>query len=400
MSSNSSLRRLTLRPVAGALALSLVLVGTSAAASPRPRPGEAAPEAASPQAAAPRTSAPRTSAKNLKLTAPVVVALVDADAAFKRLPPNDFVGLRDAYYAYDSASSAYWAAAEVVPSPSAYQAEVSSQDDGGYTVFHQVPHAAWVATDDGLAGAMGTTCAAYHVSVPAPVLAVWHWAAGRCTPPPNFGTGPLLLTYFAQASEQWSAGATAISAGQAGHWLAAARDLRAAVAAKAEGTNGYPTAAGQLVSLSKLPDAMQTPAQSRQAGSLTEALNSFFGTNGLYGYSAPSLTPKAFAATLQEEANLGTLDVVPDPRLGKVPASFPEAAVTCPVLAGVTAGSVFGCKVAAFEAYYMVGTVTAAEATTYLGYIVGGRPVFDCKLDGLSASEQLAAQKMGGGCQT
>jgi hypothetical protein len=372
--------------VAGALALSLLPVAAPAAASPVARPLTAA-------------LAP-PGAKNLVLTGPVIVELVDADAAFKRLPANDFIGLRQAYYAYDVASATYWAAAQVVPSTSAYQAQVASQDDGGYTVFHEPRHAAWVAADDGMAGAEGATCAAYHVTIPASVLAAWHWSAGTCTPPPS-GAGPLLLTYFAKASQEWRGGATSISAGQAGYWLRAAQDLETAVAVTAPGTHGYPNAAHELVQLSKLPDAMLTPAQQKELGALTAALNSFFGTNGLYGYSAPSPTPKAFVATLQQETNLGTLgnNVVADPRLGRVPSSFAEAIVTCPVLAGVAAGSVFGCKLETFEAYYIVGTVESADATSYTGEIVDGSPRFDCQTDGLSMAEQLAAKKMGGGCE-
>jgi hypothetical protein len=146
---------------------------------------------------------------------------------------------------------------------------------------------------------------------------------------------------------------------------------------------------------------MLTQAQQRQLSALTAALDLFFGTNGLYGYSAPSATPKAFVATLQQEAVLGTLgnNLVADPRLGRVPSSFPEANVTCPVLASVAAGSVFGCKLEAFEAYYVVGTVESAHATSYSGEIVDGRPLFDCATDGLSRAEELAAKRMGGGCE-
>jgi len=372
-------------PVAGALALSLVPIGASAGVS---------------HVARPLTPALQPPAKNLVLTGPVIVELVDADAAFKRLPPTDFIGLRQAYFAYDTASSTYWAAAQVVPSSSAHQAQVASQDDGAYTVFHEPPHAAWVAADDGMAGAEGTSCAAYHVSIPAAVLAVWYWAAGHCTPP-NLGPGPLLLTYFAEARQEWSAGAGAISAKQGLYWLAAAKDLEAAVAARVPGTSGYSNAADELVQLSELPNAMQTPAQRKVDTALTAALNSFFGTNGLYGYSAPSSTPKAFVATLQQEANLGTLgnNVLADPRLGSVPSSFPEAVVTCLVLAGVVAGSVFACKLEDFQAYYIVGTVESADATSYKGEIVNGSPLFYCKTDGLSTAEQLAAKEMGGGCE-
>jgi hypothetical protein len=283
---------------------------------------------------------------------------------------------------------------------SAYRALVSSQDDGGYTVFHQPPHAAWVAADDGMAGAGGTGCSAYHVSIPSAVLAVWHWAAGRCTPA-NFASGPLLLTYLAQARQAWSAGAAAISAKEGSYWTAAAKDLGTAVAAKAPGTGGFSNAAHQLVQLAKLPDAMQTAAQAKEYAALTTTLNRFFGTNGLYGFSAPSSTAKAFVATLGEEANLGTLrsNVVADAALHTVPSSFPQAVVTCPVLTSVASGAVFGCKVGSFEAYYMVGTIKSADATTYLAYMAKGSPLFDCQKDGLSLAEQLVAKRMDGGCR-
>lgn len=340
------------------------------------------------------SAVPQAASKNLVLTGPVVVELVDAGAAHRHLPPNDFVGLSAAYYAYDGPSSTYWAAARLVPSQSAYQALVSSQDDGAYTIFHEPPHAAWVAADDGMGG-LG--CAGYHLGIPAAVLAAWHWPAGRCTPPSP--AGPVLLTYYAKAAQEWRGGAAAISAKQGHYWSAAAGDLQAALAAKVPGTGGYTGAAQELGQLSKLPDAMQTPAQQKEDTALTASLNAFFGTNGLYGYSAPSLTSKAFVVTLEQEANLGTLNVVADPRLGKVPSSFLQAAVTCPVLASVAAGSVFGCKVQGFEAYFVVGTVESEDATTYFGYIVNGSPLFECKTDGLNTAEELAAKRMGGGCE-
>ncbi|HTV11001.1 MAG TPA: hypothetical protein VME20_03995 [Acidimicrobiales bacterium] len=382
MGAYSAVLRLSL--VAGAavaaalVSATFVPVGPSAGAAP---------------AARAFTGALQPPAKNLVLTGPVIVELVDADAAFKHLPPDDFIGLRAAYYAYDVATSMHWAGAQLVPSSTAYEAQVSTQDDGGYTVFHEPLHGAWVAVDDGM-GSAG--CANYHVSIPAAVLAVWHWQAGSCTPPD--ASGPILLTYFAQAAQGWRAGAAAISAEQGFYWLGAAKALEAAVAAGAPGTGGYSNAAQQLARLSRLPDAMLTAAQERQLSALTAALDSFFGTNGLYGYSAPSRAPRAFVATLQQEADLGTLNVVADPRLGKVPSSFSEAIVTCPVLAGVAAGSVFGCKVEGFEAYYIVGTVESADATRYSAEIVNGSPLFECNADGLSAAEQLAAKRMGGGC--
>ncbi|HTW98220.1 MAG TPA: hypothetical protein VMD59_05545 [Acidimicrobiales bacterium] len=383
--SGAILRRLALAGAAAtALASSaLVSVGVPAGASPL--------AARSSAAAAPPT------AENLVLSAPLVVELVDADAAFKRLPADDFVGIRSAYYAYDPATATYWAAAAVVPSQTAYQAEVASQDDGGYTVFHELAHSSWVAADDGL-GTNAATCANYHVSIPPAVLAVWHWPAHTCTPPND--SGALLLTYYAEARQQWWSGSTSVSAGEGAHWLRAAHDLEAALTAKAPGTSGYAAAAAELTKLSKLPDAMLSAAQSNELGTFTASLDAFFDANGLYGYSAPSRTPKAFVATLAQEADLGTLNVLADPRLGKVPSSLSGALVSCPIVGGVGSGSVFGCKLQTYDTYFMVGRVEAADATSYSAYLVEGRPLFDCATDGLSLAEELVAKRMGGGCES
>ncbi|HTW07152.1 MAG TPA: hypothetical protein VME46_06570 [Acidimicrobiales bacterium] len=383
-------KELSLKRLATTVA-SVVGILSSPALVPLASPAAAAYAARPPMAALPGQ------ATNLVLTGPVVVQLVVADAAAKHLAANDFLGVQAAYYAYDGATSTYWAAAEVVPAPWSYQAEVESQDDGGYTIFHEPPHGSWVATDDGMGGQGGVICARYHVSIPSAVLATWHWPSGTCTPPPNSSPGRLLLTYFGNAARAWWAGAAAISAKQGGYWLAAAKALEAAVAAKAPGTTGYADAAGQLVQLSKLPDAMQTSTQQKEDSALTVSLDAFFGSDGLYGISAPSRTTKAFAATLGLEAGLGTLSLVADPRLGKMPAGLGDAVVTCPVLAGVTAGSVFGCKVEEFD-YFIVGTIRSDYAMTYFGYFVNNSAVFECKADGLSTAEQLAAKKMGGGC--
>ena len=127
-------------------------------------------------------------AQNLVLTSTVRSALVAAAASHYGLPASDFVGLGaapayyPAYYAYDKATSTYWAAASLVPKRSSYAAEVVVQDDGAYLIFHRTPPGAWQAHDVGYTDTVGT-CAAYHVSIPAPVVAVWHWAAGTCHPP-------------------------------------------------------------------------------------------------------------------------------------------------------------------------------------------------------------------------
>lgn len=349
--------------------------------------------ALAPVAAVGTAVAARAPAQDLALTGPVVAALVNADAAFKHLPVTDFVGLQAAYYGYDTATSTYWAGAQVVPSTASYAAEVASQDDGGYTVFHQPAGHAWVAIDDGLQGA---NCARSHASIPTVVLAAWHWPAGSCTPPNQ--SGALLRTYYGQAVEDWRTAAGAISAEQSGEWLNTSKELEAAISAKAPGTTGFAGAARQLVRLSKLPDAMMSAAQSKEYVSAVTFLNDFFGTNGLYGRSAPSATTRAFVATLAQEADLGTLSAMADPRLGKVPGSLPQATVTCPVLTAVTSGSVFGCKLSEFEVYYFIGTILTDQATTYLGYMVGKTPQFECKADGFNAAEARVAKKLAGGC--
>ena len=127
-------------------------------------------------------------AQNLVLTSTVRSALVAAAASYYGLPASDFVGLGaapeqyPAYYAYDKATSTYWAGASLVPKRSSTAAQVVVQDDGAYLIFHRTPPGGWTAHDVGYTDNVGT-CAAYHVNIPAPVVAVWHWTAGTCHPP-------------------------------------------------------------------------------------------------------------------------------------------------------------------------------------------------------------------------
>jgi hypothetical protein len=230
------------------------------------------------------TGALTAGAENLVLTAAVRSALVAAAAAYWKLPPSAFSGLRpgSAYYAYDISTQTYWAGASLIPSPSSQEAGVVVQDDGGYVVFHRPAAGAWQAQEDGLAGSEGVTCATYHVSIPADVLAVWDWPTGTCTPPANAAPTPAPPSDFALAKAEWVQGARAISAAQGGYWVAAAKDLMKAVAAKLPGTSGYTKAAKELVQLAGLPDAMQSPAQQKESFADVAALDAFFGTKGLY----------------------------------------------------------------------------------------------------------------------
>jgi hypothetical protein len=110
------------------------------------------------------------------------------------LPPlrSPGSGKGTTYYAYDISTSTYWAGASLVPNPSSYEAGVVVQDDGAYLIFDQTAHGAWRARDVGYSDTVGD-CAAYHVSIPAAVVAVWHWVPGTCHPPTNLngsGNGP------------------------------------------------------------------------------------------------------------------------------------------------------------------------------------------------------------------
>ena len=106
--------------------------------------------------------------------------LLDAGAALNQLPPSDYTGLQpgQTYYAYDSATSTYWAGAALVPSPSSQQAQVSDQDDGSYLVFMEPAGGTWTAYDAGYVGP-DSTCAE---TPPAAVLALWGWLPGTCHP--------------------------------------------------------------------------------------------------------------------------------------------------------------------------------------------------------------------------
>jgi hypothetical protein len=108
--------------------------------------------------------------------------LVKAGAADHHLPASDFTGLvpGETYYAYYPKTSTYWAGAGLVPSSSSRDAQVSVQDDGSYLVFIRHAGGIWRAYDVGLSGIAGSSCA---VTVPAPVLQIWHWKAGSCRPP-------------------------------------------------------------------------------------------------------------------------------------------------------------------------------------------------------------------------
>ena len=365
---------------------------------------------------------PAARAENLPVTSSVRTALVDAGASHYGLSSSAFTGLGQGttYYAYDLSTTMYWAGASLVPSPSSYQAGVVVQDDGAYLIFDRTAHGAWQAHDVGYSDTVGD-CAAYHVSIPAAVVAVWHWVPGTCHPPADLsgtGNGSSAKSQdhdYVLALLQWERGAQAGPADYHHYWVASAADLTKAVAAHLPATSGYPLAASELLKLVHLPFVVNTPVQ-MQAGAAAEfeALNSFFSTDGLYDINAPSASPAAFVATLQLEARTGTIQVDADPVIGTAPNNYPDAIVTCPVLSPLAFKAMalsplsyddtFGCKLttSSIGTYYIVGAISAAHATEYAGTITGldanGTPVFSCNEFYDSAQLQVA-KKLGARCK-
>jgi hypothetical protein len=80
---------------------------------------------------------------------------------------------------------------------------------------------------------------------------------------------------FAGAQVQWIAGSKALDVQMSGYWLKAENDLKAAGGA-------FSTQIAQLKQLISLPDAQRTPAQNAAWVHDISALNTFFGTPGLY----------------------------------------------------------------------------------------------------------------------
>jgi hypothetical protein len=176
--------------VASLACLSVILAGCSSgpksAQSTPPAAGSTSSSSASTTTAVPPSTTTSLVTQNLVVTDAVRAALLAAGAALKGLPASDFTGLAPGltYYAYDATTATYWAGAGLLPSPSSLQAQVSSQDDGGYLLFSMPAGGVWTAVNDGLGGIPGTAC---PVPVPAAILALWHWPSGTCNPPPQPG---------------------------------------------------------------------------------------------------------------------------------------------------------------------------------------------------------------------
>lgn len=129
----------------------------------------------------------QSEAQNLVVSPGVRAELLAVGARFHGAPLSQYAGLAPGltYYAYDTSTATYWAGAKLVPKvPSSgppTQAEVSSQDEGAYTVFTRKAHTTtWRAYDTGETGAADVRC---PVVVPAAVLRAWGWPTGSCRAP-------------------------------------------------------------------------------------------------------------------------------------------------------------------------------------------------------------------------
>lgn len=126
-----------------------------------------------------------TAAANLAVSDQIRTDLITAGAKARGLQASDFTSLRAGmtYYAYDPVTKTYWAGGELVPSPHSYRAQVSSQDDGAYTLFTRSAYGDWTAMDEGMAGpnsAPGN--AGCRIAPPPSVLSLWGWPAKSCHP--------------------------------------------------------------------------------------------------------------------------------------------------------------------------------------------------------------------------
>jgi len=174
----------------GALAVGFSVGVAACSTTPSAQPTTTGGAPATTAHAGATTSAPSTTmrsatAANLPVTDALRTQLVAAGAALNNIAASEYTGLAPGltYYALDTTTGTYWAAARLVPAPSANpsdptRAQVASQDAGSYYLFEQPRGGGWTAYPDGNSGP-ATPC---PMPVPPGVLQVWGWAAGNCRP--------------------------------------------------------------------------------------------------------------------------------------------------------------------------------------------------------------------------
>ncbi len=273
-------RKITM--VAGLITGTLALAGCSSSPS---SPGSATNQNTTvpSTSSATATTVPKV-VTNLLVTSALRTQLIALAGASDNLPVDDVVmepGLT--YYAYDPTTSTYWAGAAFEPTSNAPN-QAAFQDAGAYFLFRRTATTSWKALTAGLAG---SPCP----DIPAAVVAIWNWTAGTCSPPASaYPTPPTIPTTtsttspstpagFTMAKQAWENGAMAISADQDMYWNEAAADL----ASVGAGNEAYNEAIAELKQLVSIPETSDTPTQISEAQNDTAALNTFFGTPGLYG---------------------------------------------------------------------------------------------------------------------
>ena len=206
---------------------------------------------------------------------------------------------------------------------------------------------------------------------------------------------------FAAAQQAWEQGSSSGSDGEDAFWSRAATDLKNSVVLGAPNASSDKTAIGQLGYLATLPAAGYTHRQNVEMEKAIPALNLFFGTNGLYGVSAPSHSLQAFVATLQEEARSGRLSASEPPNFSQLPA-VPGAHVSCPVLASLSSGSAFACKIISSNGpTWMIGEIQSPHATQYVATAALSEPdyVFGPPCSAFfDPAELVALRQIGGTC--
>lgn len=133
--------------------------------------------------ASPTTTTTARATQNLVVTPAVRASIFGAEAKYHQLPTKDYVGLAPGmtYYAFDPTNHTFYAAAGLVASRHSLQAQIGTQDDGGYNLLtRRNGHATWRVYDDGLGGVEDSIC---PIKIPPSVLAVWNWRKGSCFPP-------------------------------------------------------------------------------------------------------------------------------------------------------------------------------------------------------------------------
>ncbi len=106
------------------------------------------------------------------------------------------------------------------------------------------------------------------------------------TPTPTTSTPPATTAQpppgFTAAKSEWQQSGSTYSYERPIYWSAAAADLTSAANSGASGTEGFATAVAELQQLLSLPGNMLNPSQAAQFEADTGALNTFFGTSGLF----------------------------------------------------------------------------------------------------------------------